>query len=117
MHVEDNNVNKEIDTYKKSNSDYDKSSSSSNDNRNWERMPSQEREEIRKQEHLKQLERHIAPASSGLPLDCLEEYAQFLQNQLMLDELEQAVQINDMHKNDYAEQYARNEELLIQKEE
>lgn len=47
----------------------------------------------------------------------LEQYAQFIQNELLLDEQDQLLRINDMENIQHDEEHTKNEELLLQKEE
>lgn len=63
---------------------------------NWKRMIPQGRHAIWEQEHLNELQANNTSPAPELLLDNLEQYTQFLQDQLMLDEHEQSLQINDI---------------------
>jgi hypothetical protein len=82
-----------------------------------ERMTPQERQEIWEQEHLNELQGNPARRAYELPLDNIERYAKFLQDQRWWDEHEQAMRVYDMQNNAYTEECRRNDELLMQKQE
>jgi hypothetical protein len=87
------------------------------DQYNFQMMSPEEQQEIWDQEQLNELQGNLTPRGYGLPLDNLEQYAQFLQDQLQQDIRDQTRQIYDMQNNEYTEQCRRNGELLMQKEE
>ncbi len=75
-----------------------------------ERMTAQERQEILEREYLNERQH-------GMPMDDLERYATYQDEQLCKDELEQTMNIDQMQQWDKHEQHYRNEEQLIQKEQ
>ena len=83
----------------------------------FNRMTPQERHQIWEQEHLNQLQGNPEPRVYGLPLDSTQQYANFLQEQQRADEHDQAMRVYDMQNTDYAEEYRKNGELLMQKEQ
>ncbi len=62
----------------------------------FEMMNSQERKEIWEQQHLNELQGISAPRTFGAPLDELERFATFQEEQLMYDQIEQPMQIYEM---------------------
>jgi hypothetical protein len=82
-----------------------------------ERMTPQERQEIWEQEHLNELQGNPAPRPYGMPMDNLERYATYHEEQLRKDELEQTKNIDEMQKWDRLEQQYQNEQQLIQKQQ
>jgi hypothetical protein len=73
-------------------------------------MTPQERQEILEQEYLNELQH-------GMPMDDLERYATYQDEQLCKDELEQTMNIDRIQQWDKLEQHYRNEEQLIQKKQ
>ncbi len=51
------------------------------------------------------------------PVDNIVRYAQFQEEQLWLDQHEQTMRVYDMQNEDAAQEYHKNQELLLQKEE
>jgi hypothetical protein len=80
------------------------------ENYHLERMTPQERQEIWDQEYLNELQH-------GIPMNDLERYATYQDEQLYKDELEQTMNIDQMQQWDKLKQHYRNEEQLIQKEQ
>ena len=80
-------------------------------------MIPQEKYEIWQQEQLKELEDTTAALPPELRPDNLVQYALFIHDQMSLDEYEQELQIDDTYHIDNTEEYARNQELLLRKEE
>ncbi|CAF1067353.1 unnamed protein product [Didymodactylos carnosus] len=76
-----------------------------------------ERQTIWEQEHLNELQGNPALRPHGLQIDDTERYAEFLQDQLWQDQQDQVMAVNDMGNYDFVQECRRNEELLMQKEE
>jgi hypothetical protein len=87
------------------------------DQYNFESLSTQERREIRDQQYLDEIQGYIAPRVSGLPSGDLERYVQFLEDEYQRNLQEQALQIENMHKNEYEEECIRSQEPLTEKEE
>ena len=83
----------------------------------FNRMKPQHRQDIWEQEYLNELQGYPSKCSLLLPTNHIENYTEFLQEQLSLDQYEQAMQINEMEKDDSSKERQRNQELLIQKRE
>ena len=82
-----------------------------------ERMTPQARQEIWEQQLMNELDGNPVPQAAGLPLDNVQQYANFLQEQLRQDEHEQTMRVYDMQNEDYAEECRKNRELFMQKEQ
>ena len=80
-------------------------------------MSTQERKAISEQQHLNQLEGNPNPGLHGRPLDDLERYAIYQEQQLTDADLEQMNNIDAMEQSNRLEQHYRNEEQLIHKEQ
>ncbi len=83
----------------------------------YEKMNPQERQEAWEQQHLNELQGIFSRPYYGVPLDNLQRFAIQQEEQLWLDEHEQTMRIYDMESWDRIQQYQRNTEELIQKEQ
>ncbi len=66
---------------------------------------------------MDEIQGYTASRAPGLPPDDLERYTQFLEDQYQWNLQEQALQIENMYKDEYEEENIRNQELLMDKEE